>query len=80
MLSNRPGIDHPCDQSDGRPHAQAFRNINRGEFLKLAVGAGVGLALGGLVDLPAVRAAAQELKLTSVSEFTTSQLLLVQVA
>ena len=32
----------------------------------------MGLALGGLVDLSAVRAAAQELKLTSVSEFTTS--------
>ena len=36
------------------------------------MGGGVGLALGGLVDLAAVRAAAQELKLTNVSEFTTS--------
>jgi formate dehydrogenase major subunit len=36
------------------------------------MGGGVGLALSGLVDLSAVRAAAQDLKLTNVSEFTTS--------
>jgi len=32
----------------------------------------LGLALGGLLDLPTVRAATQQLKLTNVSEFTTS--------
>ena len=36
------------------------------------LGGGAGLALGGLLDVPAVRAAAQELKLSNVSEFTTS--------
>jgi formate dehydrogenase major subunit len=38
----------------------------------MAAGAGAGLAVGGLLDLPAVRAAAQKLKLARVSEFTTS--------
>ena len=70
--SKPPGIDDPSDQAGERQHAQTSRSINRRELLKLAVGGGVGLALGGLVDLSAVRAAAQELKLTSVSEFTTS--------
>ena len=70
--SKRPGIDDPSDQPDGRLHAQTSRSITRRELLKLTAGGGVGLALGGLVDLSAVRAAAQQLKLTSVSEFTTS--------
>ena len=38
----------------------------------MAAGAGAGLALGEIIDFPALRAAAQELKLTNVSEFTTS--------
>jgi formate dehydrogenase major subunit len=40
--------------------------------LKVAVGGGVGLALGGLLDLPTVRAANQKLKLANVTELTTS--------
>jgi formate dehydrogenase major subunit len=36
------------------------------------VGGSVGLALDGLLDLPTVRAANQELKLADVREFTTS--------
>jgi len=47
-------------------------NINRRDWLKAAVGGGVGLALDGLLDLPTVRAATQNLKLANVSEFTTS--------
>ena len=31
-----------------------------------------GLALGGLLDVPAMRAATKDLKLSDVSEFTTS--------
>jgi formate dehydrogenase major subunit len=38
----------------------------------MAIGAGAGLALGDVIDLSTVRAAAQELKLANVSEFTTS--------
>jgi formate dehydrogenase major subunit len=46
--------------------------VTRREWLKTAVTGGSGLALGGLLDVPAVRAAAQTLKLANVSEFTTS--------
>ncbi len=47
-------------------------SVNRREWLKTALGGGVGLALGGVVDVEAVHAAARELKLANVSEFTTS--------
>jgi formate dehydrogenase major subunit len=55
-------------------HAPTSRlpSISRREWLKASVGGGVGLALGGLLDVRAVRAATQELKLSRVSEFTTS--------
>jgi len=45
---------------------------NRRDWLKVAVGGGVGLSLGGLLDLPTVRAANQKLKLANVTELTTS--------
>lgn len=44
----------------------------RREWLKLTVGGSVSLGLGGLLDLTAVKAAAQNLKLTNVTEFTIS--------
>ena len=47
-------------------------SVNRRDWLKVAVGGGVGLALGGLLDLPTVRAANQKLKLANVTELTTS--------
>ena len=46
--------------------------VSRRDVLRLTVCAGAGLPLGGLVDLPAVRAAAASLKLSDVEEFTTS--------
>jgi formate dehydrogenase major subunit len=46
--------------------------INRRDWLKLAAGGGAGLALGGVLDVPAVKAAAREFKLANVNEFTTS--------
>jgi formate dehydrogenase major subunit len=48
------------------------QQLNRRDWLKASIGGGTGLALGGLLDVPAVKAAAQELKLANVSEFTTS--------
>jgi formate dehydrogenase major subunit len=48
------------------------RQLNRRDWLKASIGGGGGLALGGLLDVPAVRAASKELKLANVSEFTTS--------
>jgi formate dehydrogenase major subunit len=46
--------------------------VNRREWLKTALGGGAGLALGGVLDVVAVRAATSELKLANISEFTTS--------
>lgn len=46
--------------------------ISRRAFARGLVAGGGGLALGGVLDVKAVRAAAQELKLSNVNEFTTS--------
>jgi formate dehydrogenase major subunit len=50
----------------------ARQPLNRRDWLKASIGGGAGLALGGLLDVPAVKAASKELKLANVSEFTTS--------
>jgi len=46
--------------------------VNRRDLVKIALGAGAGLALDGLIDVPAMRAATKDLKLSEISEFTTS--------
>jgi formate dehydrogenase major subunit len=46
--------------------------VNRRDLLKIALGTGAGLALDGLIDVPAMRAATKDLKLSEISEFTTS--------
>ena len=46
--------------------------VTRRDLLKLSVAGGAGLALDGLLDVSAVRAATKDLKLSEVSEFTTS--------
>jgi formate dehydrogenase major subunit len=46
--------------------------VTRRDLLRLSVGGGAGLALGGLVDWPAAAAAVRDLKLADVHEFTTS--------
>ena len=55
---------------DESPDARS--TISRRDLLRLSLGGGSGLALGGLLDLPAMRAATRDLKLSDVSEFTTS--------
>jgi formate dehydrogenase major subunit len=62
----------PPVKVDGSSNRQTAATFTRRDLFKLTVGGGVGLALGGLLDLTAVKAAAQNLKLTNVSEFTTS--------
>jgi formate dehydrogenase major subunit len=47
-------------------------SLTRRDWLRVAAGGGVGLALDGMIDVPTVRAAAQQFKLSNVSEFTTS--------
>jgi formate dehydrogenase major subunit len=64
MDSTVPGPDTGKDRGSAA--------VSRRNWLKLAVGGGAGLALDGIVDVPAARAASRELKLTNVSEFTTS--------
>ena len=46
--------------------------VSRRDVLRLTVGGGAGLAVGGLLDWPALKAAAENLKLSDVNEFTTS--------
>jgi formate dehydrogenase major subunit len=55
-----------------KPKPQPVSTISRRELFRLTVGGGSGLALGGLLDVPAMRAATQDLTLSNVSEFTTS--------
>ena len=46
--------------------------LNRRDWLKTALGAGAGLALDGVIDVGAVRAATKDVKLAKVTEVTTS--------
>jgi formate dehydrogenase major subunit len=46
--------------------------VNRRDLLRLTLRGSAGLALGGLLDVPAMRAATKDLKLSEISEFTTS--------
>ena len=47
-------------------------SISRRDLFRLTLGAGSGLAVGGLLDVRAMRAATADMKLSNVSEFTTS--------
>lgn len=64
--------DFPNHQADSSPHAPTAGTVSRRDVLKWTLGAGAGLAVSGFLDLPAVRAASQKLKLSQVSEYTTS--------
>jgi formate dehydrogenase major subunit len=62
----------PNLRPEADPGKRSLRAFNRRDLLKWAAGGGVGLALDGLIDLPTVAAATQNLKLAKVNEFTTS--------
>ena len=70
--TNNPTMEIETQKTGSSPRTQGLISINRRDWLRMAVGGGAGLALGDLLDLSAVRAAAQKLKLANVSEFTTS--------
>ena len=57
---------------DRSPKAPDTMSVGRRDWLRVAVAGSLGLALDGLVDLPAVRAETSKLKLGNVNEFTTS--------
>ena len=63
--------NEPREAADAGP-GRASAGLNRRELLRLAVAGGGGLALDGLFDVRAARAATRDLKLAEVSEFTTS--------
>ena len=50
----------------------ALPAVNRRDLFRLSVLGGAGLALDGFVDASEVKAAAKDLKLADISEFTTS--------
>ena len=60
------------DGSDQPSQNQSASCVTRRDWLRVAVGGGVGLALDGLIDISKVRASTKELKLADVKEFTTS--------
>ena len=62
----------PPSQSDSRPSADSLKPVSRRDWMKANVGGAIGLAVDGLIDVTAVREATEELKLSKVSEFTTS--------
>jgi len=57
-------------RADGSPNGAA--GVSRRELLRLGFRGAGGLTLAGLVDVPAARAATGSMKLSEVSEFTTS--------
>ena len=68
---------------DGRPDARIAgqgqektssrpTSIDRRDMLKLALCGGAGLKVGDVLDAPALKTAARDLKLSDVQEFTTS--------
>jgi formate dehydrogenase major subunit len=59
----------PESPAGSRPDASG---VDRRRLLKLAACGGAGLAIDAFVDVPAMRAATQAMKLSNVSEFTTS--------
>ena len=64
----------PPNPSEGSPDRgdTPRSTISRRDLFRLTLAGGSGLALGGLLDVPAMRAATKDLKLSDVSEFTTS--------
>jgi formate dehydrogenase major subunit len=68
---NKPGTENLLsDITNSLPDKP--NPVTRREWLSIAVGGGAGLALSGLLDMSTVRAAAQNLKLSNIHEFTTS--------
>ena len=61
---------HHGNDADGS--TRNLPKISRRDWFRAGAGAAVGLAVGEFIDVPAVRAATQQLKLANVSEFTTS--------
>jgi formate dehydrogenase major subunit len=71
--SEKNGLENTNSKQTGADTRKpAATTVNRRDLLRLAVGAGAGFALSGLLDLPTVKAATEKLKVAQVTEFTTS--------
>src|SRR5262249_20308726 len=62
--------DLPRAERDPVPKPRAA--VSRRDVLKLSLGTGAGLALGGFVNVPEMRAATKGVKLADINEFTTA--------
>jgi len=71
MDLRKPERSEDSNQAQSSPNGQK-RAVSRRDMLKLTLGAGAGLAVSGILDMPTVRAASQKLKLSQVNEYTTS--------
>ena len=68
-------MDAPIQNLSESPvdgNATPRSTITRRDLFRLTLAGGAGLAVGGLLDVSAMRAATKDLKLSDVSEFTTS--------
>jgi len=71
MDLRKPERSEDSNQAQSSPHAEK-RVVSRRDMLKLTLGAGAGLAVSEILDMPTVKAATQKLKLSQVNEYTTS--------
>ena len=65
------GMNGQIGQTAGE-RSRTLAGVTRREWFRTATGGCAGLALGGLVDVAAVQASTQKLKLSDINEFTTS--------
>jgi formate dehydrogenase major subunit len=65
--------EHPLNiRNDTKSFPPDSQTVSRREWFRASIGGSLGLAVGGLIDVPAVRAATKDLKLSNIGEFTTS--------
>ena len=69
-MNESQGITTPPD--DPNTSGGDGATVSRRRWLQLAAGGSVGLALDGVIDVTAVRAATKDVKLANVTEVTTS--------
>jgi len=70
--TDTPAESPSPDHVEAKPAPDAGAAFSRRSLLKLTSVGAAGLVLEGFIDVPAMRAATQNLKLSNVSEFTTS--------
>ena len=74
-MNDFPGItasSRQADPGDGDATTLDPRALSRRRWLQLTAGGAVGLAVDGVIDVTAVRAATKDVKLANVTEVTTS--------